>query len=214
MIKLIIFDLDGVLVDSCDTHFVAFNLALERSGLSKISYEDHLKTFNGIPTIKKLHLLKDKVPESMWTTIIANKQKFTIDIMNRYDPDPRLCEVLAKLKRDNLTVYCASNSIWKTVKTVLLRRGFMEYMDYFITNEDVCYSKPHPEMYLKCFERAQVLPSEVVIVEDSAVGIEAAEASGAYVLNVKDSQDVTYDKIQQMCVEIEQKKRRDKLKEC
>jgi len=57
MIKLIIFDLDGVLIDSKKIHFNSLNIALEYAGYPPISYTEHLKKLDGLPTLKKLNLL-------------------------------------------------------------------------------------------------------------------------------------------------------------
>ena len=60
MIKLIIFDLDGVLVDTKKIHYDALNLALEKFKSEKISFTDHLKIYDGLPTSKKLEILHQK----------------------------------------------------------------------------------------------------------------------------------------------------------
>ena len=57
MIKAIIFDLDGVLVDTKKIHFEALNIALEKHNFKKISFEDHVKIFDGLPTLEKLKIL-------------------------------------------------------------------------------------------------------------------------------------------------------------
>ena len=65
MIKNLIFDLDGVLVDTRDIHYEALNYALKKNDLSSISYNDHLRIFDGLPTLKKIEIinLKKKISE-------------------------------------------------------------------------------------------------------------------------------------------------------
>jgi len=65
MIKVIVFDLDGVLVDTKLIHFKALNSALNKFGINEINYEDHVKIFDGLPTSEKLSLIakKKKIPK-------------------------------------------------------------------------------------------------------------------------------------------------------
>jgi HAD superfamily hydrolase (TIGR01509 family) len=85
----------------------------------------------------------------------------------------------------------ASNSIRKTVITVLAKLGIVEYMDLIISNEDVVNSKPHPEMYWTAMSKMKCLPEETLIVEDSPYGLLAAARSKSYILRVKNPQEVT-----------------------
>jgi HAD superfamily hydrolase (TIGR01509 family) len=199
MIKVIIFDLDGVLVDSCDLHFNALNKALEISGNNdkQITYDEHLEKYNGKPTVIKLNILTNEkgLDQKSYDHIWKLKQQFTNEFIESYTPDKRIIDILHKLKQNGYIIYCASNSIWKTLKTILLKRGFLDYIDFFISNEDVKYPKPQPEIYYKCLQRANVSPNEVLIIEDSDIGFKAASASGAHVLKVSNTHDVTYDNI-------------------
>ena len=61
MIKVIIFDLDGVLVDTKNIHYEALNYALKKNKFKEISYENHLKIFDGLPTKSKIKILSKKI---------------------------------------------------------------------------------------------------------------------------------------------------------
>ena len=84
----------------------------------------------------------------------------------------------------------ASNSIAATVKDVLARKGLAEYVDLYLSNDDVTHPKPNPEIYVECVKRLGVSPLECVIIEDSFVGKTAANASGCHVLPVRNPDDV------------------------
>jgi HAD superfamily hydrolase (TIGR01509 family) len=198
-IKAIIFDLDGVLVDSCDMHFEAFNKALIECGFSdkQLSYQEHLSIYNGKSTRDKLNILETKkgLHKKFHDIVHNTKQNITRKSIELYKHDIRIIDILKQLKKDGYTIYCASNSIWYTIKTILLKKGFLDYIDYFISNEDVKFKKPHPEIYYKCLERLDLNPKQVLIVEDSNIGFQSALSSGANVLRVKNTYDVTYENI-------------------
>ena len=103
--------------------------------------------------------------------------------------------VIKRLKSEGYKVCVASNSIRESLKMMLLRKGLIEYVDFFYSNEDVKNPKPSPEIYLRCMIKADVSPKETIIIEDSHVGRKAAIASGATLCAVMEPSDVTYEKI-------------------
>lgn len=198
-IKLVIFDLDGVLVDSRNLHYKALNDALADEDSSYIiNRDEHLSTYDGLPTTTKLDLLhKNKgVPRNSFQRIWENKQKHTSRIIDtQFQYDERIRGILRGLKEAGYLIYVASNSIYNTVKMMLLRKGFIEYIDYFISNEEVTQCKPHPEIYYKCLIRANIPSNQAIIVEDSHKGRQAAIASGCWLHPVESPDYVSFDSI-------------------
>ena len=197
MIKLVIFDLDGVLVDARELHYEALNRALADFGFT-ISRDEHLSTYDGLPTTKKLELLTENkgLQKENYDLIWKRKQEFTSLIINEeMTYDERLRGILSKLKSQGYIICVASNSIRESVKMMLIRKGLLEYIDFFYSNQDVNKPKPSSEIYLKCMIKAGVNPDETVIVEDSHIGRKAAQSSGATLCAVRDVSDVTYDHI-------------------
>ena len=194
MVKLIIFDLDGVLVEAKNIHFEALNKAL---GSYAISWNEHLSTYDGLKTLQKLDMLsKEKgLPKSDHKPIWENKQKFTLEALSNLEVNPDLLSTVSKLSKDGYKIVCCSNSIRKTVLTVLAKLGLIEFMDLIISNEDVLNSKPHPEMYWQAISKMEYLPEETLIIEDSPYGLLAAARSKSYILRVKNPQEVTYKNI-------------------
>jgi HAD superfamily hydrolase (TIGR01509 family) len=199
MIKMIIFDLDGVLIDARDLHYEALNDALSQIDPKYIiSKEDHLSKFDGLPTSRKLDVLIEErgFPLSRKDDVWGLKQEATIRIIgSTFDRDERLVSVLSKLKQEGYKICVASNSIRDTVKMALVRRGFIDYVDFYYSNQDVNKSKPSSEMYLRCMIKAGVDPVECVIVEDSNIGRRAVRSSGAHLCAVRNTEDVTYKRI-------------------
>ena len=173
MIKLIIFDLDGVLVDAKEIHYKALNAALASvNDIYPISRAEHLSTYDGLPTRKKL-------------MVLTKKKHINHDLRNLLD----------RLRTLGYKLCVASNSIRDSIRSMLTKNETLDLFDFFYSNEDVSQPKPSSEMYLKCMVTAQADPIDTLIVEDSAVGRAAAKASGAHLCAVKDPNEVTFAKI-------------------
>ena len=202
MIKLVIFDLDGVLVEAKNIHYDALNEAL---GKYAISWQEHLSTYDGLKTTQKLQMLTEQkgLPIEEHEVIWETKQHITLQKLKELKPNQTLQSVMDALVNDGYKIAVCSNSIRKTVLTVLSKLGIMEYMDYIISNEDVQNSKPHPEMYWRAISKMGCLPEETLIVEDSPYGLLAANRSNAHILRVKNPTEVTYTNIFKKLTEIE-----------
>ena len=211
-VKLVIFDLDGVLVDAKNIHYDALNEALGEQ--YAITWSEHLSTYDGLKTNQKLEMLSERkgLLTELHKEIWESKQKLTLQKLKELKPNQTLQSVMNALVEDGYKIAVCSNSIRKTVLTVLSKLGIMEFMDYIISNEDVQNSKPHPEMYWKAISKMECLPEETLIVEDSPYGLLAANRSKAHVLRVKNPNEVTYTNIFKKINEIEMGKSIDKLK--
>ena len=200
MSKLIIFDLDGVLVEAKEIHFDALNLALNDIGKEfVISWEDHLKTYDGLKTYDKLNLLAKykglSLDKSILEKIFNNKQTYTLNALSKLGQNQKFIRLFEQLKANGYVIACCSNSVEKTVKLSLTNLGIIKYFDLILSNESVKYSKPHPEIYWKAMSYFGALPESTLIVEDSPTGLTAAFKSGAKVLRVKNTNDFDFDKL-------------------
>lgn len=195
--KLIIFDLDGVLVDAKHIHYQALNDAIENIAGAQytISLEEHLHAYDGLKTYQKLELLtKNKfLDTNLHKKIWNKKQETTLDEFRKIKSNQNLIKIFEFLKSENVLIACCSNSIKRSVLLALSKLNIIEYFNYIVSNEDVKHSKPHPEMYWKVMAQAGVLPEETLIVEDSPPGLLGASRTRANIFRVKNTNDLTYD---------------------
>ena len=196
MIKLVIFDLDGVLVEAKNIHYNALNKALGKK--YAISWDEHLSIYDGLKTNQKLKMLTNNknLPIKLHSQIWENKQKYTLEELRALGPNQTLKSLMFTLSESGYKIAVCSNSIRKTVLTVLSKLGIMEFMDLVISNEDVKNSKPHPEMYWKAISMMSCLPEETLIIEDSPYGLLAAARSKSHILRVKNPSEVTINNVQ------------------
>jgi len=192
--KAIIFDLDGVLIESKDLHYTTLNRALEDFDYSKITREEHLSTFDGLSTKQKL--IKKGISSSHIEAINDRKQKYTgEDLEGSVEKNERFINIFQQLKKEGYLICVASNSVRYTTQLIVLKLGLMKFVDYIVSNEDVQEKKPHPEMYLQCMLKCGTGPKETLVIEDSYIGRQGAFNSGAYLCPVNNPSDVTKDAI-------------------
>ncbi|VVB70686.1 Glyceraldehyde 3-phosphate phosphatase [uncultured archaeon] len=199
MIKAVIYDLDGVLVDATEWHYDALNRALKTFGY-EITREEHMGFYNGLPSKKKLEVLSQEkgFPLALKDFVNDLKQIYTREeVMAHCKPDFQKRYMLARFKKEGYKQAVCSNALKKSIDMMLNYSGLTEYVDFVLGNDMVVNHKPHPEMYLKALEHFNLKPTEAVIVEDSPHGIQAAHASGAYVCEVSGYNDVNYFKIKE-----------------
>lgn len=197
MIKAVIFDMDGVLIDAKDWHYDALNRALGSFGY-EINRHEHLTTYDGLPTRKKLEMLSVKhgLPRESHGHINHMKQLYTLEIIEEKCKPLFIHEyALSTLKSLGYRLAVASNSIRPTVEIMMQKSGLMGYLDVVLAATDVAKPKPDPEIYQTTINRLALNPTECLIIEDNEHGIKAAIASGAHVLTVTDILDVNFDNI-------------------
>jgi HAD superfamily hydrolase (TIGR01509 family) len=196
-IKAVIFDMDGVLIEAKDWHYEALNKALQLFGM-EISRYDHLITYDGLPTRTKLEMLtlERGLPVELHTFINDMKQQYTMDIVYaKCKPIFYHEYALSRLKNSGYNMAICSNSIRNTIEVMMQKSSLDQYLDFYISNQDVENGKPDPEMYNKAIERMGLDPKDCMIVEDNENGIKAARASGANVMIVDSVEDVNYENI-------------------
>ena len=204
-IKAIIFDLDGVLVEAKDWHYEALNTVLGLFGYN-ISRYDHLVTYDGLPTVKKLEMLSREkdMPLGLHEFINELKQKYTLELVYAHCK-PRFYHeyALSRLKNSGYKIGCASNSVRDSIDIMLDKSNLKKYMDITLSAQDVDNPKPFPDIFISAMKKLKLDPDECLIVEDNANGIKAAKDSGANVLVVKEVDEVNIENIESLIDRLE-----------
>jgi HAD superfamily hydrolase (TIGR01509 family) len=189
-IKLVIFDLDGTLIESTkELHYEALNKALyEISPNFIINKKEHEDIYDALSTKQKLHLLtlNKGLNIDHHDKINKRKQEITFELLKNHIFNIDRTEFLKDLKNEGFKIAICTNSIKKTTGIILEKLGITELVDIVFTNEDVTKPKPDQEIFNKAINYFNIEPNECIIYEDSKYGIEAAEKTGAFLRVVKD----------------------------
>ena len=197
MIKAIIFDMDGGLIDAKEWHYEALNHALNHFGFN-ISRYDHLVTFDGLPTRRKLEMLtRDQaLPLGLHPLINELKQIYTTELIHtRCKPIFQHEYALSRLKADGRRLAVASNSVRSSIELMMRKSNLAPYLQAMVSAEDVRAGKPAPEIYQRTMQILGAAPEETLVLEDNEHGIAAARAAGAHLMVVEQILDVGYDNI-------------------
>ena len=197
-IKLILFDLDGVITDTKEIHYHALNNSIsEIDSKYIITPQEHVSRYDGLKTLTKLEMLtKYKgLPTESHKQIYDKKQEYTLKEFVKITPDENILNIFKTLKDAGYLIGCCTNCIRRTALVALAKTGVIEYLDVVITNDDIKNPKPHPEIYWKAISMMGCLPEETLIIEDSPQGLLSATRSKASVLRVKNSKDMDLEKI-------------------
>jgi HAD superfamily hydrolase (TIGR01509 family) len=185
----IIFDMDGVLVDSEPLDFKACNILLEQEGVPPITEEEN-----------RTHLLGTTVDET-WRRLMGLRRlpRPLAYYTERYDPivrellqedlgpQPGVLRLLEALRQRKMKAAVASSSLraWVDLKLSIL--GLQEAFDLVLGGDEVGRGKPEPDIYLLATQGLGLPPKECIAIEDSPVGIAAAVAAGTYTVAVRTS---------------------------
>jgi HAD superfamily hydrolase (TIGR01509 family) len=180
MIKAIIFDMDGVLVDSEPFHVEIVKRQFELNKLL-ISAEEHHQ-YMGVASdvmwqdIAKRHSLEIAVEE-----LIAQNKAESIRYFKEIKEIPvmnGLVDVLEILSQKRYPMAVASSSFQEIIEIILERTGLRKYFQQVVSSQEAGRSKPEPDVFLLAAKRLKVNPEECLVIEDSANGIKAAKAAG------------------------------------
>ncbi len=182
MLKAVIFDMDGVIIDSEPLHMEAWRRLLEMHGIDTGEVDFHDLVGKG-----EVECFKSYNMEGNSATLISEKQGIYKELLkDKLAPFPGVIDLIKTLHK-KFVLAVASNDFRENSLFALDRLKLRNYFRVIVGKEDVRHPKPDPEMYLMTAERLGMAPSSCLVIEDSIVGVEAAKSAGMKCIAVTNS---------------------------
>ena len=216
MIKAVIFDMDGVLIDTVETGFRVRKRLLAQRGVDLENIPDPQGEGHRAASLKNLlRNVKDHsgihVDHDEFAELTRKHMRQALHAQGT-SADPGLVAFLNDLKDHQITCAVASSSLRESIDIKLDILGIRRYFSVIVTGSDVEEHKPHPAAYTYALQQLHLPPKDCVIFEDSLTGIEAGRAAGCKVIGftqynppektlhgvvatVQNWSEITYDKL-------------------
>ena len=191
MIKALIFDLDGVVVDTAKYHYLAWKQIADELGFF-FSEKDN-ERLKGVSRMQSLEILLEvggiKLDEKTKTELAAKKNKQYVEYILKMTPDEILPGVIPFLEIvRNKGLKTAIGSASKNAITILKKIDLLKYFDVIIDGNKVSKAKPDPEVFLNAAVEMGVNPEECIVFEDAEAGVEAAINGSMHVVGIGNAQ--------------------------
>ena len=180
MIRGVLFDMDGVLVNNTQAHVKAFEIFCERYGVEDWQHKLQTAFGMGNDDIMRLILPEEIIREKGMKALGEEKEAIYREV---YAPEIRpvrgLVELLEELRRRGIRCAVGSSGCRENVDFVLSNCGITDYFSCIVSGDRVTRCKPDPEIYLLAAEGLHLPSAECLVFEDARVGITAARRAGA-----------------------------------
>lgn len=178
----VIFDMDGVLVDSEPFHVQNEKLMFRKLGLD-ISDEEHARYMGTATDVMWEQIIRERnlpldVAETTFQTIQQEIPFF--QSLEKIEPMPGLVNLLEKLQKSGIPMAVASSSDKAIIDIILEKSGLRKYFSHAVSSSEIGKSKPEPDVFLHAARLLGVPPENCLVFEDSRNGIKAARAAGMY----------------------------------
>jgi HAD superfamily hydrolase (TIGR01509 family) len=186
MVKAVIFDMDGVMVDTEPLQNKAFSWLVERENKKPVLFSNGLIHKVGITEKENVEFLKKKYSLRGEVDMLVEEraQYYRKVLKEGIKPTKGLLSLVATLLRQGIRLGIASSSARQNIIFVIKRLGLEGSFLAIVSGEEVDRGKPYPDIYLEAARRLQMLPAECVVIEDSASGVLAGSRAGMKVIAV------------------------------
>jgi beta-phosphoglucomutase len=183
--RAVLWDMDGVLVDSAEYHYAAWREALAREGVD-LSYDAFRATFGQRNDTILRYLLGPDLPDSEVARIGDLKESLYRELVQTRGITPLsgVLDWLARLRDQGWRQAIASAAPRANVDAIVRALGIAHYFGAITSSEDVTRGKPDPQVYLTAAQRLGVPPARCVVVEDAPAGVEGARRAGMRCIGV------------------------------
>lgn len=181
--KAILFDFDGVLVQSMEDHYLGWKKALKKYGIDMSPEELYMMEGQGVKAIANEISRKYNLPIEETNAIIKNKQKHYNKI-RKYRYYPNLLDVLTWAREKNLLQGIVTGGDRQRVLDTLGNFGIQDFFKVIITSDEVSETKPSPQPYLLAASELKVNPADCVVVENAPLGIRSGKSAGMKVIAI------------------------------
>ena len=183
--KNAIFDLDGVLVDTAEFHYLAWKKIADEIGVPFDRKKN--ERLRGVPRMESLEIIVEELPQkpSDMEDMARRKNELYVEMIQQVSPKdalPGVKKLLETLKRHGVRTSLGSSS--KNARTVICLLGIEHLLDAVVDGFGFEHAKPAPDIFLNAARLLGANPSECVVVEDAQSGIEAAKAAGMFAVGI------------------------------
>ena len=186
MIKAVIFDMDGVLIDSEPIQSKSFEQVLKTYGAKPIPHKNGLVQTVGITSMDNVKVFKQKynIKESIASLLNKKRRVYGKLLREELKPKKGLLPLLIRLRRKGLKLAIASSSSPNDIKFVLSGLKIAKYFDKSISGESIRRGKPHPDIFLKTARLLNVAPKFCLVLEDAEAGVLAGKRADMKVIAI------------------------------
>ncbi len=187
-IKAVIFDMDGVIVDTEPLHIEAYHIFFKKLN---IPGDDELfHSFVGVSIEENIREIVESVLKediSQAEKRIKQRNDIYVDLLKTrpLEAIDGFNELMDHLHRDNIVTALASSSPWQQIDIITDKLGIRDKFTVMCSGHDVPATKPAPDIYLKTVNELNLDSSEVIAIEDSVTGLSAAKAAGLSCIALK-----------------------------